>query len=136
MTVPLKYWMRMAVGNISAAVVVTVVFSNLTWRTPWREAVQAFGVALLFSLCIGPAVATIMPRLGRRIWCDWRFPLNWSAVGSGVLVIATAGGLLAITLLALICFLHGGSGVVAWFFVSLRGSFFVSLTVGILVRSL
>jgi two-component system sensor histidine kinase AlgZ len=135
MTAPFKYWMRMVTGNISAAIVVTVVFSGLTWRTPWRDALEAFAVALLFSLCIGPALATIMPRLGRRVWSDWRFPLNWIAMVAVMLVIATAGSLLAITLLASTGYLHGRGLFATWFAGALRISIIITLTFGILVTA-
>ena len=37
----------MAAGNVFAALVVTVVFSGVTWQTPWRGIFEAFLVALL-----------------------------------------------------------------------------------------
>ena len=63
----LHYWGRMVVGNVSAALVVVVAFSGVTWNTPWRQLLQAFAIALLFSFCIGPALASVMPRLDH--WC-------------------------------------------------------------------
>ncbi len=57
----LRYWTRMIAGNVAAAAVVTVTFSGVSWRTPWRQMLEAFLVALLFSFCIGPPVETILP---------------------------------------------------------------------------
>ena len=125
----------MAAGNVSAALVVTVVFSGLTWRTPWRVALEAFAVALLFSFCIGPAIATIMPRLGPRIWCRWKFPLNWAAMIVVMLVIAAAGSLLAISILTAIGYLHGGRVFAYWFAGALRISIIITLTFGILITA-
>jgi sensor histidine kinase YesM len=131
----LRYWTRMAAGNVSAALVVTVVFSGLTWRTPWRVALEAFAVALLFSFCIGPAIATIMPRLGPRIWCRWKFPLNWAAMIVVMLVIAAAGSLLAISILTAIGYLQGGRVFAYWFAGALRVSIIITLTFGILITA-
>ena len=125
----------MAAGNVSAALVVTVVFSGLTWRTPWRVALEAFAVALLFSFCIGPAIATIMPRLGPRIWCRWKFPLNWAAMIVVMLVIAAAGSLLAISILTAIGYLQGGRVFAYWFAGALRVSIIITLTFGILITA-
>ncbi len=125
----------MAAGNVSAALVVTVVFSGLTWQTPWRVALEAFAVALLFSFCIGPAIATIMPRLGPRIWCRWKFPLNWAAMIVVMLVIAAAGSLLAISILTAIGYLQGGRVFAYWFAGALRISIIITLTFGILITA-
>ena len=38
---------------------------------------QTFSVSLLFSLCIGPPIAFLMPRLSRRVTCHLGFPWNW-----------------------------------------------------------
>jgi sensor histidine kinase YesM len=131
----LRYWTRMTVGNIAAALVVTVVFSGLTWRTPWRDALGAFAVALLFSFCIGPPVATIMPRLGPRIWGSWKFPLNWAAMVAVMLVLAAAGSLLAISLLTLSGYLQSGRVFAYWFAGALRISIIVTLTFGVLITA-
>ena len=130
-----KYWMRMAAGNIFAALVVTVVFSGVTWHTPWRGIFEAFAVALLFSLCIGPPVATLMPRLGPLIWRDWKFPLNWVAMVLVMLVIAASGSLLAITILTAIDYLQGGRVFANWFSGALRVSIVVTLTFGIMITA-
>jgi sensor histidine kinase YesM len=131
----LTFWTRMAAANVAAALVVTVVFSGLTWQTPWRQAAEAFAVALLFSFCIGPAVATVMPRFGRRLWCHWRFPLNWAAMIAVMLVISAAGSLLAVSLLTAIGYLQGGRVFAYWFSGALRVSIIITLTFGILITA-
>jgi sensor histidine kinase YesM len=131
----LRYWTRMTVGNVSAAIVVTIAFSGVTWHTPWRQACEAFAVALLFSFCIGPPVATIMPRLGPRLWCRFKYPLNWAAMIAVMVVIAAGGSLLAITILTAISYLQGGKVFAYWFAGSLKISIIITLTFGILITA-
>jgi sensor histidine kinase YesM len=130
-----RYWTRMAVGNVSAAIVVTVVFSGVSWDTPWRQTITSFGIALLFSFCIGPPLATIMPRLGPRLWCDFRWPLNWVAMVAVMLVIAAGGSLLAISILTASGYLQGGRVFAYWFAGSLKISIIITLTFGILITA-
>jgi len=130
-----RYWTRIAAGNVFAAVVVTVVFSGVTWHTPWRATFEAFAVALLFSFCIGPPVATLMPRLGPRIFSRWAFPLNWAVSVAVMLVLAAAGSLLAISLLTAVGYLQGGQVFAHWFSGALRVSIVVTLTFGIMITA-
>jgi sensor histidine kinase YesM len=131
----LRYWARMAAGNISAAIVVTVGFSGVTWRTPWRPMAAAFAIALLFSFCIGPALATVMPRLGPMVWRRFRFPLNWGAMIVVMIVIAAAGSLLALSILTAVGYIQGGRMFAAWLGGSLKVSIIITLTFGILITS-
>ncbi len=89
----LRYWLRMAVGLVSAAAVVTVSFNGVSWQTPWRKAMEAFLVSLLFSFCIGPPVATILPRIGHVLWRRFRFPLNWAIMIAVMMTMAAGGSL-------------------------------------------
>ena len=132
---PLRYWTRMAVGILSAAIVVTVAFSGVTWDTPWRKTVEAFAEALLFSFCIGPPIATIMPRLAPRLWRDLAFPLNWVAMVVVMIVIAAAGSLLAISALTSIGYIQSGHVFAIWFSGSLKISLIMTLTFGILITA-
>jgi two-component system, LytTR family, sensor histidine kinase AlgZ len=131
----LRHWRRLATGCICAALVVTAVFGEITWHTPWRAVIETFLVSLLFSVCIGPPVATVMPRLGPKVWCKYRFPLNWAAMIAVMIVIATVGSLLALVILTAIGFLEGGRVFATWFAGSLRISIIVTLTFGILVTA-
>jgi sensor histidine kinase YesM len=131
----LRYWGRMVAGNVSAAVVVTVAFSGVTWQTPWRPMLQAFAIALLFSFCIGPVMATVMPRLGRTVSHRLGFPWNWAAMIAVMIVIATAGSLVALSILTAVGYIQGGRMFAAWFGGSLKVSIIITLTFGILITS-
>ena len=131
----LHYWTRMVAGNISAAIVVTVAFSGVTWHTPWRQALEAFAIALLFSFCIGPALGTVMPRLGPVVWGRLRFPLNWAAMIVVMIVLAAAGSLLALSILTAVGYIQSGRMFAAWFGGSLKISIIITLTFGILITA-
>ena len=131
----LRYWGRVAAANILAAIVVTAVFSGVTRHTSWRMVLEEFGVALLFSLCIGPPMATIMPVLGRRLWCKYRFPLNWAAMVAVMIVIAAGGSLLALAVLTMAGVIQGGRVFATWFEGSLKVSIIITLTFGILMTA-
>jgi sensor histidine kinase YesM len=131
----LRYWTRMTAGLVSAAVVVTVVFSGVTWHTPWRATLEALAVALLFAFCIGPAVATIMPRFAPLVWRRFRYPLNWAAMIAVMSVLAAGGSLLAISILAAVGYIRGGAVIASWLGGSLKISLIITLTFGILMTA-
>ena len=131
----LRYWARLAAGLIAASLVVSVVFNNVSWQTPWRDALESFSVSLLFALCIGPAVATIMPRIAPRLWCDFGFPWNWAATIAVMSVVAAFGSLLAICILAAVGYIHGSRVIANWLGGSLKISLIITLTFGILMTA-
>ena len=131
----LRYWTRMVAGNVAAAIVVAIAFSGVTWDTPWRKALEAFAVALLFSFCIGPMIATVMPRLGPRLWCRFRYPLNWAAMIAVMAVLAAAGSLLSIAILTSVGYVQGGKVFAYWLGGSLKISLIITLTFGILITA-
>ena len=55
--------MQVALVNVAAALLVLVAFSGATWRTPWRQLLEAFAVAYFISTCIGFPCAYLLPRL-------------------------------------------------------------------------
>src|SRR5439155_8492430 len=67
------YWGRIIAANVVASVIVLTVFSGVTWQTPPRVALVAFGVAFLFSSCIGPLIGIVMPHVAPLIWSRLRF---------------------------------------------------------------
>jgi two-component system sensor histidine kinase AlgZ len=130
-----RYWMRMTTGNVAAAVVVAITFGGVTWHTPWRETIESFAVSLVFSFCIGPMLATVMPRLGPIVFTRLRFPLNWAAMIAVMTAIATAGSFAALVLLAAVGYLQPGRILISWFGGSLKISIIVALTFGILITA-
>jgi two-component system sensor histidine kinase AlgZ len=132
---PLRYWSRTAFGLISAAAVVTVSFNGVSWHTPWRRALEAFLVALLFSFCIGPPVAAVLPRIGPMLWRRVRFPLNWAAMIAVMMIMAAGGSLLAISILTAIGYVENGRVFASWFGGSLKISLVMTLSFGILMTA-
>jgi LytS/YehU family sensor histidine kinase len=124
----------MLAAHVAAAVLVSVGFSCVTFSTPWRTALTAFGIAFLFSNCIGIPASIVLPRLGPHVWHRFSFPLNWMVMIVVLMVMAIVGGAVAITLLALM-------GVITpaqfwgWFAGSLRISLVATLTIGIAVTA-
>jgi two-component system, LytTR family, sensor histidine kinase AlgZ len=128
------YWRRILVGNLIAAVVVVVVFGGATLRSPPRLVMRNLLVSLLFSMCIGPMVGYVMPRLapwlGRRI----RFPFNWIAIGVVMTAFALVGSAAAIGVLI-------ATGTIApsrfgeWFEGSVRISIAMTLTIGFFITA-
>lgn len=127
-----RYWRRILVANVIAAAIVLVGFNEVTWRTPARGIVQAYLIAMLFSMCIGPLVGAAMPRLSPWIWGRTRFPFNWIAVTISMAAMAIAGSLAAIGILIVI-------GQVPthefgrWFVGSIRVAIAITLTIGLFI---
>ena len=129
-----RYWRRIAVGNLIAAAVVLFGFNNVSWRTPPRDLLRGYLISLLFSACIGPIVGVAMPHASRWIWSRTRSPFNWIAVTVLMAAMAVAGSLIAIGILVLI-------GQVPlerfaeWFQGSLRVAIIITLTVGLFITA-
>jgi sensor histidine kinase YesM len=129
-----RYWQRIFVGNVIASAVVLFVFSGATWRTPPGEMARAFGIALLFSTCIGPLVAAVMPKIAPWIWRRTIFPLNWIAVSVAMVALAMVGSVIAIGVLVV-------TGIIpawqfqSWFRGSLRIAIAMTLTIGLFITA-
>src|ERR1700730_17375323 len=95
-----RYWARIFATVIAAALVVTLVFSGVGWRTPPRVLLEAFLVSLLFSTIIGPMLAIVMPHVARIAACRFAFPFDWVALIATMVVIAIAGSFTAIMVIA------------------------------------
>ena len=126
------YWRRIVVGNVIASAVVLFVFSGATWRTPPAEMLRGFGIALLFSTCIGPLVGAVMPRIAPWIWGHVRFPLNWVAVSVTMVALAMVGSVAAIGALVALGVVPAHQ-FVGWFRGSLRIAIAMTLTIGLFV---
>jgi signal transduction histidine kinase len=127
----LRYWARMLGWSVAAAVAVVVVFSGVSWRTPWPQLLEAFGVSLLFSLCIGPMLGVAMPYAAHRAGGWFRFPFDWLILIAAMIVVATAGSFAAILVLAAVGYLKGAGIVATWMAGSLKVSLIITVTFGI-----
>jgi hypothetical protein len=97
----MRYSLRMLAANLAASVLVSVAFNGVWFGTPWANAVEAFGIAFLFSNCIGIPVAATMHQLGSFLWTRFTFPVNWIIAILVMMGLALAGSSLAIGLLIL-----------------------------------
>jgi two-component system sensor histidine kinase AlgZ len=126
-----RYWRRIAVVSVAAAVVVVLGFSGATFSTPRRELAEAFGVALLFSTIIAPLLALIMPRVSHAVRGRFTFPFDWMVLVATMIGVATAGSFVAILILAAVGYLKGAGIIATWMAGSLKVSIIITLTFGI-----
>ncbi|HZR23073.1 MAG TPA: histidine kinase [Vicinamibacterales bacterium] len=117
---------------VAMAVAITFVFSDVSDRASWRTITEAIGVALLFSVCIGPMTSFAMPRLAPLLWCRFGFPFNWIAITLSMTAFALAGSAVAIFILTLIGYLPTNH-FWHWYYGSMRISVAVTLTVGLFI---
>jgi two-component system, LytTR family, sensor histidine kinase AlgZ len=127
----LGYWLRMFGWSIAASIAVVLVFSGVSWRTPRAELFEAFGVALLFSITIGPMLGLVMPHIAHHLSRRFTFPFDWLVLITAMVAVATAGSFIAILVLAAIGYLKGASIVATWMAGSLKVSIVITLTFGI-----
>src|SRR3982750_737456 len=90
------YWARIVGMNVSASLVVTLVYSGVSWRTPPGQMLEAFGVSMLFSCIIGPMLGVVMPHVARTVACRFAFPFDWVVLIATMIGIALAGRFTAI----------------------------------------
>ena len=127
------YLVRMAAANLAATVFVAVAFIGVGFRTPWRVAVEALGVAFLFSICIGTLCAVFIPRVSPRLWRH-RFPLNWLMLIACMFGFAMAGSALTIAILTGNR-RHSGVAVYGWLLGSARYAIVTTLLFGISISA-
>jgi two-component system sensor histidine kinase AlgZ len=92
-------WVQVALINAAAAVLVVLMISGTTWRTPWPKMLEAFGIAYLISTCIGFPCAYLLPRLMHTMEGRVRFPYTWGILVAAMIVFAFAGSLVALTVM-------------------------------------
>ncbi len=117
--------------SVAASIVVLLVFTNASWRTPPRQLLASFGVCFLFSIIIAPMLGIIMPRVSNLVSCRLTFPLNWVVLVGAMIAVAVAGSFTAILILAAIGYLKGAGIVATWMAGSLKISIIITLTFGI-----
>jgi len=125
------YWARIVAANVAAALAVTVFYSGVSLRTPPRQMLEAFAIAMLFSTIIGPTLGIVMPRVGPAVACRLSFPFDWLVLIATMVAIALAGSFAAILILAAVGYLHGAGIVATWMAGSLKASIVITLTFGI-----
>jgi sensor histidine kinase YesM len=124
-----RYILRMVAANIAATVFVAVAFIGVGFGTPWRRAVEALGVALLFSFTIGTLCAVFIPRISPSLW-RYRFPLNWLLLIACLFGFAMAGSVVTIAILAGIGYIPAAQ-FSGWLLESARYAIITTLTFGI-----
>lgn len=128
----IRYWRRILVGNLIAAAVVLFAFSGATWRTPAAQLARAYGIALLYSMCIGPMLGVLMPRIAPWVWRRVRFPFNWIVVTVAMSALAMLGSAVAIGVLIAFGAVPRGE-FVSWLAGSARVSIAITLTIGLFI---
>lgn len=121
---------RTLVINALAAVFVMAAFDTPDWWQSWTAAVRSFGVAFLFSNCIGIPVGVAMPYLVPRVWRRLGFPANWAVIVASLVALAVAGSVLATAILVAVGDLPARRGAEA-FAGALRIALLATLTFGL-----
>ena len=124
---------RVLAANAAIAAVIAIVFNRVGLDTPWRQALEAFAIAMLFTCCIAPLCLLVLPRISPPVLARYRFPLNWTILVVVMFVLAAGGSLFALTLLAAIGYIETTEIFAAWFENTLRVSVIVTLTLGVFV---
>jgi sensor histidine kinase YesM len=122
---------RVAIMNSAIAAAITMAFADWSLHTPWRYALEQFLIAFFVTSCISPVCMIVLPKVTRPVFARFRAPLNWLIVIAVMLVVAAAGSLFAVTVLAAAGYLKLSEIFLVWFDNSLKVSVIVTLTVGI-----
>src|SRR5262245_54265545 len=96
----MRFWAGIVGINVRAALVANVAFGNFSWRTPIHSILEASAISFLFSTCCSALCIVGLPHivpLARR-WMP--FPLDWGVVVLALIGFASAGSLIALSLLA------------------------------------
>lgn len=124
-------WVHVALLNAAAALLVVLAFSGVTWRTPWRQVLEAFAVAYLISTCIGFPCAYLLPRLAYAIQGRVRLPYAWGILIAAMIGLAMAGSLAALAVLWVVGYIPSAYLLPAWLGGSLKIAIIVTLIFGI-----
>jgi len=135
MRVNATFWGRLAIVNAAIAAVITVAFADVTLHTSVRHTLIQFLVSFLLTCCISPACVLLIPRITPAVFSRFKFPVNWLIVVIVMAVLAAAGSLFGLGILAAIGFIRPDQILEAWLDNSLRVSVIVTLTVGIFITA-
>src|SRR5215813_7175055 len=122
---------RVAIMNSAIAAAITMAFADWTLHTPWRYAVDQFVVAFFITSCISPVCMLVLPKVAPPVFARFRAPVNWFIVIAVMLVIAAAGSLFAVTVLAALGYLNLSDILRVWLDNSLKASIIITVTVGV-----
>ena len=129
MTARSRYIVRMAAAIVVAANFVAVAFIGVGIDTPWPQAAEMLGVALLFSICIGGSCAAVIPRISPRLW-TYPFPINWIVLILTMFVLALSGSAVTIAILVAVGYIPAAR-FLEWLLGSARYAIITTLTFGI-----
>ena len=123
---------RVLLWNVVGAAVGVAVFSHATLATPVRALASTFLISLLFSICISTLCFAVLARLGPYLVARVSMTVYWIVMVAAMLVLATAGSLLAIGILSAAGIVRAAD-IVASLRDSLKISMVVTLAIGITV---
>jgi sensor histidine kinase YesM len=119
----------MAAAIVVAAIFVAVAFIGVSFDTPWPQAAEMLGVALLYSICIGTSCAAVIPRISPRLW-TYPFPINWIVLILIMFVLALSGSAVTIAILVFVGYVPTAQ-FTEWLLGSARYAIITTLTFGI-----
>ena len=128
------YWLRMLGWSIASAVTAVVIFSGVTWQTPWRRLVEPFLVSLVFTVSIVPLAAFTMPRVMPAIRGRFDFPFDWLLVVVVMVALGLVGSTLGIGVLRTVGYIGPGH-VWEWFVGSLKSTLVMTLIFGLSISA-
>ena len=126
-----RFWAGIVGINVGAALVANAAFGNFSWRTPIHSILEASAISFLFSTCCSTLCIVGLPHvvpLARR-WMP--FPLDWGVVVLALIGFASAGSLIALSLLAAIGYIRSSDIFLRWFAGSLKISIVITLLFGL-----
>lgn len=121
--------------GLAAALFATVGFSRVTLHTPWRQALQAFAIACLFTVCIMPLAVVTMRRLAPAVMRRYAFPVDWVILIAAMIVVGMVGSVICIGILAASGLIVPGHAIRTWLSGSLKVSVIMTLTFGISITA-
>jgi len=130
-----RYWLRIFGWSIGACLTAVALFSNITWRTPWPEILESFGVSIAYTVSIVPIAAYTMPRAMPAIRGRVPFPVYWILVVGLMTVLGLAGSGIATIILRWVGHIPAGH-MRDWFFGSVRSTVGMTLLIGLSISAL
>jgi len=130
-----RYWLRILGWGAAASVTALVLFSGVSWSTPWRSIFEGLGVSLTFTAAIMPLCAYAMPKLIPFACSRFRFPFDWALIILAMIGLGMAGSTVAILVLRGAGYISSGH-LWDWFVGSLRSTVIMTLLFGLAISAL
>jgi sensor histidine kinase YesM len=126
-----RFWAGLVGVNVAAALLATIAFGGVTWQTPLARILEASAVSCLFSTCCSTLCFIGLPHLVplARRWMP--FPLDWAVVVIMLIGFASAGSLIALTVLVAIRYIRDADAFLRWFAGTLKITIITTLLFGI-----